>query len=109
MIIVRQDLKMPKGKLCVQCAHAAVEAALVSDRKTIEEWLSQGMRKIVLKVANKRELIKYKKLAAKSGIVNVLVTDAAKTFFKRATTTCLALGPDEEDLIDSITKNLKMV
>ncbi len=31
VILVRQDLKLPKGKLADQAAHASVEAVLKSD------------------------------------------------------------------------------
>jgi len=109
VILVRQDLKMPKGKLSVQVAHAAVESALISDSNIVKGWTSQGMKKVVLKVKNKREMIKYKKLAEKMNLRPVLITDAARTFFKKPTVTCLAIGPDTEEKIDKITGDLKMI
>ena len=32
VILVRQDLKLPKGKLASQCSHASVESVLRSDK-----------------------------------------------------------------------------
>ena len=55
VILVRQDLQLPKGKLAAQAAHASVEAVLKSDQKTIKEWRSEGMAKIVLKVKEVQE------------------------------------------------------
>jgi len=109
VILVRQDLKMPKGKMSTQVAHASVDAVTKSDKETIEDWLKEGSKKIVLKVENKRELIKYKKLADKEGFVTSLIKDAGKTVFKIPTVTCLAIGPDKEDKIDKITSELGLV
>lgn len=109
VILVRQDLKMGKGKLAVQVGHACVDAALKVNKDILEEWLNEGMKKVVLKVEDKKELIKYKKLAEENGLSTSLITDAGRTFFKMPTTTCLAIGPDREDRIDIITSHLKML
>ena len=49
VIIIRQDLKLPKGKMSVQTAHASVEAVLRSDKEKVREWRQSGLAKIVLK------------------------------------------------------------
>ena len=109
-ILVRQDLKMPKGKMSTQVAHASVDAVLKSDKDIVEEWKGEGSKKVVLKVADKQELIKYKKLADKNKLVNSLITDAGKTFFIfPGETTCLAIGPDKEDKIDKVTGELRLI
>jgi len=107
VILVRKDLKMPKGKLIVQCAHASLEAALKSNK--INDWKKKGTKKVILRVKNKEELLKYYRLANKNKLTNALIKDAAKTFFKTPTITCLAIGPEEEEDIDKITKELKML
>jgi len=108
-ILVRQDLKLPKGKLSVQVAHASVDAVVKSHKDDIEKWKKQGMKKIVLKVKDEKELLEYKKKAEDLGLVNALVIDAGKTMLKAGTITCLAIGPDKDEKIDKITKNLKLV
>ena len=108
-ILVRQDLKMDKGKLAVQTSHASVEAVLKSNDSNIDEWRSQGMKKIVLKVKDEKELFEYKRLAEKGKLVTALIRDAGLTEFKAPTITCLAIGPDEEEKINKITKNLKLI
>ena len=50
VILVREDLKLPKGKLASQCSHASVDATLKSDKKIIDLWKKEGAKKIVLKV-----------------------------------------------------------
>src|SRR3989344_2220029 len=109
VILARQDLKLPKGKLAVQCAHASVQAALDSDRRMIEEWLAEGGKKVVLKVKDKEEMVKLKKEAEKQRLVTALIIDSGKTVVKPGTMTCLGIGPDEEKKIDRVTGELKIV
>ena len=109
VILVRTDLKMPKGKISVQCSHASVEAVLKSDKKTIEEWQNQGMKKVVLKVNSKEELLDFNKKAKIMKLKTALIKDAGKTFFDKPTITCLAIGPDKEGIIDKLTSHLKLL
>lgn len=107
-ILIRQDLKLPKGKACSQAAHAAVEAALRSDKEKVKEWRLEGMAKIVLKVKDIKKLQKFNQLAKDNGLVTAMITDAGKTTVEPGTTTCLAIGPDEDEKIDKIIHELKL-
>ena len=62
VILVRQDLKLPKGKLAAQAAHASLEAAFNSDKEIVKEWRDEGAEKVVLKVKDLDELIKIETL-----------------------------------------------
>jgi|SRR3989344_375491 len=109
VILVRKDLNMEKGKMSAQVAHASVDAIFKSDKKVVEIWRKQGMKKSILKVENKNDLLKYLDMAKKVGLKTSLITDAGKTFFDGVTTTtCGAVGPDEESKIDAVTGNLKL-
>ncbi|MFH1209346.1 MAG: peptidyl-tRNA hydrolase Pth2 [archaeon] len=109
VIIVRQDLRMEKGKLSAQCSHASVECALKSDKDKLEEWVNEGSKKIILKVKDLKELIYYRDLAKKNKLNYSLIKDAGKTFFKTPTITCLGIGPDRDELIDKVSGTLKML
>lgn len=109
VILVRQDLQMPKGKLAVQSCHASVEAALKSDVDKLSKWRQQGMKKVLLKVKDKKELLSYNQMAKDSGFVTALITDAGRTYFDTSTTTCLAIGPDDEEKLDALTGELKLL
>ncbi|PIN79477.1 aminoacyl-tRNA hydrolase [Candidatus Woesearchaeota archaeon CG10_big_fil_rev_8_21_14_0_10_34_8] len=109
VVIVRQDLKMEKGKLAAQCSHGAVECSLSSDKKKIDLWRESHMKKIVLKVPNLQALLLYKKKAEKAGLQTALIKDAGRTFFSKPTITCLAIGPDKESKIDEVTGDLQML
>lgn len=108
-ILIRNDLKLPKGKMSSQSAHAAVEAVLKSDKDKVKEWRKEGMIKIILKVNNLKELQYYNQLAKDSRLITALITDAGRTTIESGTVTCLAIGPDEDKKIDLIIKNLKLM
>jgi len=109
VILVRQDLNMPKGKLAVQVAHASVDAVLKSKKKVVKFWKSQGMKKICLKVKDLDELYTFVNAAQEKALQTAVITDAGKTVFKEPTTTCAAIGPENSEKIDLITKDLKML
>ena len=109
VILVRNDLKMPKGKLAAQAAHASVDSVLKSKKKIIKYWKSQGMKKVCLKVLDIKELSFYLEKAQESGLITSMITDAGKTVFHQPTITCGAIGPDTSEKIDRITDKLKML
>ncbi len=109
VILVRTDLNMAKGKLAVQCSHAAVECALKSCDDKLKAWKRTGAKKVILKVGSLKALYKFKTLAKLKGLKTALITDAGKTFFKVPTTSCLGIGPDDEEKIDSVTGDLAML
>ena len=108
-ILIRQDLKLPKGKACVQSAHASVEATLRADEEIVSKWRSTGMAKIVLKVQDQKELIKYFQQAKDNNIPTSLITDAGKTVIAPGTKTCVGIGPAEDDEVDAIVSELKLL
>ena len=108
VIVVRQDLKLSKGKLSAQVAHGSVEALLKSHKDYIDAWRRQGMKKVVLKAENREELFRLKKNAEDARLVAAIITDAGHTELSPGTVTCLGIGPDKEEKIDRITGHLKM-
>ena len=108
-IIVRENLKLSRGKLAVQVAHAAVssaEAASVSSRR---EWKEGGQKKIVLQVKDLSELYGIKMDAEAAGLPVSLITDAGMTEIPPGTVTALGIGPARSDQLDAITGELSLV
>ena len=95
--------------MAAQAAHASVEATLRSDKEKVKEWRNNGQGKIALKVADRNELYKYNQLAKDAGLTTALITDAGRTVIAPGTETCMAIGPDDEDKIDGITSELKLM
>lgn len=109
VILLRNDLKLPRGKTSSQVAHASVDCVLKSDKKIVDKWREQGGKKIVLKVADEKELLKYMSMAENEGLKTALIKDAGHTVLEPGTITCLGIGPDLEEKIDKVTGKLKMV
>jgi peptidyl-tRNA hydrolase, PTH2 family len=114
VILVCDNLKMPKGKMAAQVAHASVDAVLKllsdnSGRQTVSSWRNQGMKKVVLKVTDDKELYKYIQMAKDKKISTSIITDAGLTVVAPGTVTCGAIGPYEEDVIDELTEKLKLM
>ena len=108
-LVVRQDLQLPKGKCASQCAHAAVEAVLRSEKKMVEAWRKEGMPKIVVKVKDLKELLALNQQAKDDGLVTAVITDAGRTTVEPGTTTCIGIGPDTEENVDRIIGKLKLL
>ena len=108
-MIVRTDIKMGKGKIAAQCCHAAIGAYKQADKQKIRKWENEAYAKVVLKVKTLEELTELKKLADKKGIANYLVVDAGRTQIPTSSVTVLALGPDEDEILDEVTGDLKLL
>lgn len=109
VIVVNQSLKLPKGKLSAQVAHAAVGAYVEASRKAQAAWLSQGMPKVVLEATGEEQLLLLLEAVQEQGLPNLLVQDAGRTVIPRGTITCLGIGPAPVEDIDPITENLKLL
>jgi len=111
VIVVRTDLDMGKGKIAAQVGHACVLGA-EHVRKSNPEWFSvwwTGQEKIVLKVANLKELEQVKQDAIEFDVPWSEVTDAGHTQIAPGTITCISVGPALEEKIDKITGDLKLL
>ena len=108
-MIVRTDIKMGKGKIAAQCCHAAIGAYKQADKAKIRKWENEAYAKVVLKVQTLEELTELKKIADKKGIANYLVVDAGRTQIPTSSVTVLALGPDEDEILDEVTGDLKLL
>ena len=109
VIVVRKDLKMDKGKLSAQVAHASISAAKHASEDVLKKWERRGQKKVVLKVDNLDGLLDVKKKCDEAGIKNKLVSDAGLTQLEPGTKTALGIGPESEEKIDKVTGSLKLL
>lgn len=110
-ILVRKDLKIEKGKIAVQVAHASLSAAMVvrdKDPALFEKWVASGQKKVVLKVENEKQLWEFKKKASALKLQTAIIKDAGLTQLTPGTTTALAIGPDEDKKIDELVSELSL-
>jgi PTH2 family peptidyl-tRNA hydrolase len=127
VIVVRKDLKMRKGKIGAQCAHAAMavvmnemdKEALAGEKELwglildIDEplyyWLNGIFTKVVVSCNSEEELLELYEQAKDRELLCSLIQDAGNTEFNGVPTyTCIAIGPDEGAIIDEITGDLPL-
>ena len=109
VILVRQDLQLPKGKLASQAAHASVDTVLQSPPEMVKKWRREGMAKIVVKVKDEKELRIFIEDAKAVGLITTIISDAGRTTVEPGTVTCGAIGPADEKEIDRVTGELKLL
>ncbi len=109
VIVVNEALRLPRGKLAAQVAHASVEAFLLAKLEARQLWCKEGMPKIVLEAGSDVELIKLEQRAREAGLAVALIRDAGHTVVAPGTVTCLGIGPTQDASIDQLTGDLKLV
>lgn len=108
VIIFRTDLKMGKGKIAAQAAHASVGAMKKAGRFAVKRWELGGSKKVVLKVKSLRSLKSIHRKACRK-LPCFMVKDAGRTQIRSGTVTCLGIGPAKDEDIDAITSKLKLL
>ena len=111
-LVVRLDLKIGRGKIAVQCSHAAVSAAeeaRVRFPQWWRGWLDEGQRKIALKVPDLEGLLQLEKTARRNGLPVYLVRDRGLTQVPPDTVTCVGIGPAPSNLVDKLTGDLSLL
>ena len=124
VIVIRRDLRMRRGKEIAQGAHASMawlaervlarmtpagSAADVQFSEAERAWLTSSFRKVTVKVGSEPELLAVYEKALEAGLAAHLITDRGLTEFGGVPTrTCLAIGPDYDDLIDPVTGDLEL-
>lgn len=124
VLVIRTDLMMTKGKMISQGAHASLGAVLQmmkkeengltlefnDDNHELEHWLNNSFTKITLRVDSLDELMRIRDEAERLNMNVCFIIDNGHTQFKNIPTpTCLAIGPYEEEFINLVTGDLKLL
>jgi PTH2 family peptidyl-tRNA hydrolase len=102
-------LKLPRGKLAAQVAHASVAALLEATADARRRWLEDGMPKVVLHCESEQALLQLEAAAEDAGLPNALIRDAGHTVLAAGAVTCLGIVPAAIAAIDALTGELKLV
>ncbi|KAG9492944.1 peptidyl-tRNA hydrolase 2, mitochondrial [Eleutherodactylus coqui] len=111
VLVVRNDLKMGKGKVAAQCSHAAVSAYKQLQKRNpelLKQWEYCGQPKVVLKAPDEGTLIELLSQAKQLGLTISFIQDAGHTQIAPGTRTVLGVGPGPGSLIDQVTGHLKL-
>ena len=112
VFVINHALKMGKGKIAAQVGHAAVKATLQSGElrpELLDAWLSTGQKKVCVKADDVRRLEQIEHQAKHHQILTSKIHDAGHTQIPAGSYTVLALGPDEDEKLDALTGELKLL
>ena len=129
VIVIRKDLKMRKGKMVSQGAHASMKVILdmmdnysigpsenvekrlvVRKGSALENWINGLFTKITCSCDSLEELDQLYDNAINASLPCSRITDVGLTEFNNVpTVTAIAIGPAESEKIDTITKQLKLL
>lgn len=128
---MRKDLKMPRGKIAAQAAHASMAAVFSLFDKDVNaskygipahhwqihfepdgelgQWLNGSFTKVCLAANSEQELADLYDQAKAADLLTSKIVDNGLTVFDGVPTwTCIAIGPAMSDRIDPITSHLKL-
>ena len=127
ILIAQGALKMRKGKLAAQAAHASLAALLnpvanhlqqhedgsgtliVPLDKEATAWLNGAFKKICVKVDSESELLSLHERAKALNLRCALIRDNGLTEFGGIPTyTVLAIGPHSKEVLDPLTGHLTL-
>lgn len=135
VLVVRKDLKMRKGKIAAQCAHASMKVLLdrmwtwdtrlvleggfnadgarilgLTDGSALKSWIEGSFAKICVYVNSEEELDEIYAKAQDANLMCSLIVDHGRTEFHGVhTKTVVAIGPAWVDEIDPVTGHLPLL
>ncbi len=123
VIVIRKELKMRKGKIAAQVAHAAMKVffdnieycdhgvmKINNITPEMEEWVNGIFTKICVSVNSEEELLAIHDLAKSLDIPCSLIQDVGLTEFDGVPTyTAVAIGPAKNEDVDKVTKGLPLL
>lgn len=109
VIVVNEALKLPRGKLSAQVAHASIASFLLAESSSQQAWLKVGMPKVVLSAASEEEILSIYKTAQGTNLPTRLIKDAGKTVVSAGTITCVGIGPAKATDVNKVTGDLKLI
>ncbi len=109
-LIVRTDLKMRRGKEIAQAAHASQLLNLMHQFDPhVCLWLKGKFTKVALGIPSEAELLEIYEQAKYAQIPCSIIQDAGKTEFNGVPTyTAVAIGPGDPELVEKLTRDLKL-
>ncbi|EDK37577.2 hypothetical protein PGUG_01675 [Meyerozyma guilliermondii ATCC 6260] len=115
-LVVRQDLKMGKGKAAAQCSHATLalykkitsSTSASYNPQMVQRWERNGQAKITLQVPDQETMDMLFAQAMSIGVNAAIIHDAGRTQIAAGSATVLGLGPAPKAVLDQITGDLKL-
>lgn len=111
VLVVRNDLKMGKGKVAAQCSHASLglyKKVFYRAPKSLQRWEMCSQVKVVTRIESEEEMLYLQTRAKNMKLPCHITVDAGRTQVAPNSKTVMAiLGPSH--LVDEITRSLKLL
>ncbi|XP_068303083.1 uncharacterized protein [Pyrus communis] len=111
VLVVRNDLKMGKGKIAAQCSHATLglyKKVLHRAPKALNRWEMCAQPKVVVKIESEEDMLLLQERAKLLNLPTHITIDAGRTQIAPNSRTVMAiLGPVE--VVDDVTGVLKLL
>ncbi|KAL3756000.1 hypothetical protein ACJRO7_002960 [Eucalyptus globulus] len=111
VLVVRNDLKMGKGKIAAQCSHATLglyKKLLQRAPKALDRWEMCAQPKVVVKIESEEDMLALQERAKILKLPTHITIDAGRTQIAPNSRTVMAiLGPVE--VVDDVTGGLKLL
>lgn len=111
ILVVRNDLKMGKGKIAAQCSHATLglyKKLLNRAPKALNRWEMCAQPKVVVKIESEEDMLVLQERAKSLKLPTHITIDAGRTQIAPNSRTVMAiLGPVE--VVDDVTGGLKLL
>ncbi|KAF7836565.1 peptidyl-tRNA hydrolase 2, mitochondrial-like [Senna tora] len=111
VLVVRNDLKMGKGKIAAQCSHATLGLyKKLHNRapKTLNRWEMCAQPKVVVKIESEEDMLVLQERAKSLKLPTHITIDAGRTQIAPNSRTVMAIiGPVE--VVDDVTGGLKLL
>ncbi|XP_062093201.1 uncharacterized protein LOC133798751 isoform X1 [Humulus lupulus] len=111
ILVVRNDLKMGKGKIAAQCSHATLglyKKLLHRAPKALNRWEMCSQPKVVVKIESEEDMLMLQENAKSRKLPTHITIDAGRTQIAPNSRTVMAiLGPVE--VVDEVTGGLKLL
>ncbi|KAH0978674.1 hypothetical protein GBA52_005851 [Prunus armeniaca] len=111
VLVVRNDLKMGKGKIAAQCSHATLglyKKLLHRAPKALNRWEMCAQPKVVVKIESEEDMLVLQERAKSLKLPTHITIDAGRTQIAPNSRTVMAiLGPIE--VVDDVTDGLYLI
>ena len=117
VIVFRKDIKLSKGQIVVQGAHASIAFLtnlvraypddIIPFYKCEEQWINGTFYMVCLAAKDEKELLDIGHQAVAIGLKVYYIQE--NDLFDEPTITCIAIGPNYSSIIDPVTKHLKLL
>lgn len=107
-IFLNKGIKMSKGKIAVQAAHASCKAMVISKPEILKEWDNGPFVKIMLEALNDKHIYTIEKYLNDNNIHCITICDEGRTEIEPGSITALGVEIIDREKYKPIMSGFKL-